>query len=149
MKVAQDSGALARAGLAALTLIEEHGASRRLSESELVKVFARADELLKGTQNAEDLTRLRACSRVVIKRLSGLDTRDRNFSFYSAVREYEARLIDQALAEANGSVTRAAKILGLTHQTLGYMLKRRHKGLADKRTPVKKRLKSIIKVPKE
>jgi tetratricopeptide (TPR) repeat protein len=137
MKVAQDSGALARAGLAALTMIEEHGSSRRLSESELVKVYARADELLKVTQDAEDIARLRACSRIVIKRLSGLETRDRNFSFYSAVREYEARLIEQALSEAEGSVTRAAKILGLTHQILGYMLKSRHKELADKRTPAK------------
>jgi tetratricopeptide (TPR) repeat protein len=149
MRVAQDSGAPVRAGQAALTLIEEHGASRRLAETELAKVFARADELLKGTQDAEDIARLRACSRIVIKRLSELELSDKNFSFYSAVREYEARLIEQALAEAGGSVTRAAKILGLTHQNIGYLLKRRHKGLADKRTPVKKRLRSIIKKPKE
>jgi len=35
------------------------------------------------------------------------------------------------------SVSRAAKILGLSHQTLGYLLKHRHKKLADKRTPAK------------
>ncbi len=81
----------------------------------------------------------------MIKRLSGLELRDPNFSFYSAVREYEARLIEQALREAEGSVTRAAKILGLTHQKLGYLLQKRHKKLSDKRTPAKKRLKSIIK----
>jgi tetratricopeptide (TPR) repeat protein len=149
IRVAQDSGALTSAGLAALTLIEEHGATPRLSESELVKVYARADELLKGTQDAEDITRLRACARAVIKRLSGLELRDKNFSFYSAVRGYEARLIEQALAEVEGSVSRAAKILGLSHQTLGYLLKNRHKKLADKRTPAKKRLRSIIKEPKE
>jgi tetratricopeptide (TPR) repeat protein len=145
VKVAQGSGALTSAGLAALTLIEEHGATPRLPESELVKVYARADELLKGTQDAEDITRLRACARTVIKRLSGLELRDKNFSFYSAVRKYEARLIEQALAEADGSVSRAAKILGLSHQTLGYLLRNRHRKLADKRTPVKKRLRSIIK----
>ena len=71
MKVAQDSGALARSGQAALTLLEEHGASRRLAESELVRVYARADELLKGTQDAEDITRLRACARVVLKDCRG------------------------------------------------------------------------------
>jgi len=147
--VAQDSGALVSAGLAALTLIEEHGATPRLSESELVKVYARADELLRGTQDADDITRLRACARKVIKRLSGPGLRDKNFSFYSAAREYEAKLIEQALAEAEGSVTRAAKLLGLTHQALAYLLKRRHKRLAEKRTPVKKRLRSIIKEPKE
>lgn len=100
IKVAQDSGALTSAGLAALTLIEEHGATPQLSESELVKVYARADELLKGTQDAEDVTRLRVCARTVIKRLSGLELRDKNFSFYSSVRTHEARLIEQALAEA-------------------------------------------------
>ena len=63
------------------------------------------------------------------------------------MREFEARLIEKALAEAGGSVTRAAKILGLTHQNLGYLLKRRHKQLADKRTPAVKRLKSLIKKP--
>ncbi|MDT5294303.1 MAG: MalT-like region [Acidobacteriota bacterium] len=148
MKVGQGSGALTQAGQAALTLIEEHGAARRFSESELVEVYARADELLKGTQDAEDVARLRTCARIVVKRMSGLELQDRNFSFYSAVREYEARLIEQALAEAGGSVTRAAKLLGLTHQHLGYLLDNRHKQMADKRTPVKKRLRSIIKEPK-
>jgi tetratricopeptide (TPR) repeat protein len=148
MKVGQGSGALTQAGQAALTLIEEHGAARRFSESELVEVYARADELLKGTQDAEDVARLRTCARIVVKRMSGLELQDRNFSFYSAVREYEARLIEQALAEADGSVTRAAKLLGLTHQHLGYLLDNRHKQMADKRTPVKKRLRSIIKEPK-
>jgi DNA-binding NtrC family response regulator len=95
------------------------------------------------------MARLRACDRIVIKRLSGLELRDRNFSFYSVVREYEARLIEQAPAETDGIVTRVAKILKLTHQTLGYMLKRRPKQLQKKRTPAKKRLKSIIKEPGE
>jgi tetratricopeptide (TPR) repeat protein len=63
MRVAQDSGALTQAGLAALTLIEEHSATWRLSETELTKVFRRADELLKGTQDVEDVARLRACAR--------------------------------------------------------------------------------------
>ena len=48
MQVAQDAGAQANAGLAALTLIEEHGAER-LPESELLGVYLRADELLKAT----------------------------------------------------------------------------------------------------
>lgn len=145
MKVAEDSGALTQAGLAALTLIEEHGATRRLPESELAKVYRRADELLKGTQDAEDIARLRACARIVVKRLSGMELRDRNFSLYSAVQEFEARLIEQALAEAGGSVTGAARLLGLKYQTFSSLLKARHKELQKKRTPAKKRLRSIIK----
>jgi hypothetical protein len=58
-------------------------------------------------------------------------------------------LIGQALDEAGGSIMKAARILGLPHQTLDTMLKTRHKALAGKRKPPEKRLRSIIKEPKE
>jgi transcriptional regulator with GAF, ATPase, and Fis domain len=61
------------------------------------------------------------------------------------VQEFEERIIEQALTESGGSVTGAAKLLGLKHQTLISMLKKRHKALQLKRTPPEKRLKSIIK----
>jgi tetratricopeptide (TPR) repeat protein len=144
VRVAQDSGALAGAGLASLTLIEEHGAGR-LTETELYEVYQRADELLKGTQDAEDMARLRACARMVMRRLAGLPLRGRNFSFFSAVHELEAKLIRQALDEAGGSVTGAAKLLGLKHQSLIFMLNARHKRLLKKRKPAEKRKRSIIK----
>lgn len=149
MRVAQDAGALTSAGLAALTLIEEHGATWRLSEVEVSKVYQRADELLRGTQDAEDKERLRACASVVIARLSGMQLHDKKFSLYGAVHEVEVRLIEQALEETGGSVTRAAKLLGLKHQTFIAMLNKRHKGLERKRKPAEKRLKSIIKDPEE
>jgi tetratricopeptide (TPR) repeat protein len=147
--VAQQSGALTQAGEAALTLIEEHGATWRLPEAEVIKVYRRADEFLKGTQDAEDIARLLACARIVIKRLSGMQLHDKNFSFYGAVEEVEARLIEQALELEGGSLTRAAKRLGLKRQTLSHMLQLRHKKLLDKRTPPIPRRKSIIKEPKE
>jgi transcriptional regulator with GAF, ATPase, and Fis domain len=129
-------------------MIEEHGA-RRLEESELSKIYHRADQLLKETQDAEDIARLRACARIVIKRLSGMRLHDKHFSLYGAVHELEARLIEQALEEAGGSVVRAAKLLGLKHQTLTSMLQIRHQKLLPKRTTPEKRLRSIIKEPKE
>jgi hypothetical protein len=46
-------------------------------------------------------------------------------------------------------VTRAAKILGLRHQTFLSMLNTRHRGLLEKRTPAEKRRRSIIKVVKD
>jgi hypothetical protein len=46
-------------------------------------------------------------------------------------------------------VTRAARLLGLKHQTLIAMMKVRHKGLQRKRATPERRLKSIIKEPKE
>ncbi|MDT7690010.1 MAG: hypothetical protein QOE46_2769 [Acidobacteriota bacterium] len=149
MRVAQDSGALTNAGLAALTLIEEHGATWRLPESELTKVYRRADELLKDTQDAEDISRLRACARIVTKRLSGTELHDRNFSLFGAVQEFEAKLIEQALDQSGGSVTKAAKLLGMKYQTFASLLKARHKQLQEKRTPAKKRLRSIIRKPEE
>lgn len=148
IEVAQHSGALAQAGQAALTLIEEHGATWRLPESEVSKIYQRADELLKGTQDAEDKERLRLCALIVIKRLSGMQLHEKNFTFYGAVHELEARLIEQALELEGGSITRAARRLGLKRQSLSHMLQYRHKKLFDKRTPPEKRLRSIIKTPK-
>ena len=149
LRVAQDAGAPTSAGHAALTLIEEHGATWRLPDAELAKVYRQADGLLKGTQDAEDKERLLAGARIVIKRLAGMQIHDKNFSLSGAVHELEATLIEQALEEVGGSVTKAARLLGLKYQTLIAKLKMKHKGLQDKRTPAEKRLKSIIKEPKE
>lgn len=141
--VAEGGGAHTSAGLAALTLIEEHGAER-LSSAEIYNVYARADRLLKDTQDAGDVARLRSCARIAMRRLAGLRPHDQNFTFYNAVHELEARLIEQALEEAGGSVSRAAKLLGMRHQTLGEILRRRHQSLLDLRTPAARRKKSII-----
>jgi tetratricopeptide (TPR) repeat protein len=143
--VAQQAGALTQAGQAALTLLEEHGASWRLTDAELGKVYQRANELLKDTEDAEDIKRLRACSLVVVRRLAGMQLQDRNFSFHGAVHGLESKLIEQALELEGGSITRAARRLGLKRQTLSQMLLMRHKNLFDKRTPPERRLKSIIK----
>jgi tetratricopeptide (TPR) repeat protein len=149
IKVAQDSGALTQAGHAALMLIEEHGTSWRLPQEDVTTIFGRASNFLKGSQDVEDKERLLACAQIVIKRLSGMQIHDRNFSFYGAVHELEGKLIEQALELEGGSVTRAADRLGLKRQTLSNMLKVRHEKLFGKRTPPEKRLRSIIKEPKE
>jgi tetratricopeptide (TPR) repeat protein len=145
MKVAQDAGALIQAGHAALMMIEEHGATWRLEESELLKVYHRANALLKGSQDAEDKEKLLACAQIVIKRLSGMQLHDKNFTLHGAVIELEARLIEQALELEGGNIARAARRLGVKRQTLSQMLKARHKKLLSKRTPTTPRLKSIIK----
>ena len=145
IRVAEGSGAPVQAGHAALTLIEEHGTSWRLPQSDLTAVFGRARDFLKGSQDAEDKERLLACAQVVIKRLSGMQLHDRNFTFYGAVEELETKLIEQALELEGGNISRAAGRLGLKRQTLSNMLTRRHKKLFHKRTPPVPRLKSIIK----
>lgn len=132
---------------ALLRLLEEQGSSRRLKVLEVYALYQRADGLLDETADAESLARLRSCARVVMRRLAGPEVGGEGFRMYEAVQEFEARIIEQALEAAQGSVTKAARLLGLTHQTLGTILNTRHKSLANRRTPVRKRLRSIIKKP--
>jgi tetratricopeptide (TPR) repeat protein len=149
VEVAESVGAFVSAGQAVLTLIEEHGATRRLPPAEVYEAYQRAERLLKDSQDAEDKERLLACARVVMRRLSDTPFQEKNFSLFGAVQDFEAKLIGQALDEAGGSVTKAAHLLGMTHQTLISILDKRHKALSGKRRPAQKRLKSIIKMPKE
>ncbi|MDT5060548.1 MAG: two-component system, NtrC family, response regulator AtoC [Acidobacteriota bacterium] len=65
-------------------------------------------------------------------------------SFEEEVLRYEASLIRLALENAKGSVTRAARLLGVTHQRLCSMLQGRHKNLLVAKKPAQKRRRSII-----
>jgi tetratricopeptide (TPR) repeat protein len=143
IKVAESAGALESAGQAALSLIEEHG-SARLSEGEIYSIYCRADELLKHSQDAEVIARLRACARIMAQRLAVVRM-DASFSLPEAVKDYEAKFIARALKDAGGSVSRAAKRLSINYQKLVYLLETRHKGLLRARTPVKRRKRSILK----
>jgi tetratricopeptide (TPR) repeat protein len=140
MNIAQDSGASSSAGLAALALIEEHG-RERLAESELCAVYLRADSLLRDTQDAEEVARLRACAGIVARRASVSRAKpgDENFSLPDAVLAYEAELIEQALELAGGKLSHAAKRLGVTRQRLTHILKTRHRNLRHKRVPTGRR----------
>lgn len=145
MDVAADAGSLEKAGHAALSFIEEHGRAR-LDEREIYETYCRADELLKATQDMEDIRRLRACARLTARKLLGAQLRDPDFSLPEAVHAYEARFIDEALVQAQGSVTRAAKLLGISHHsTLAAILERRHQQLLGKRTPATPRRRSILR----
>jgi tetratricopeptide (TPR) repeat protein len=143
VKVAEDAGALESAGLAAVALLEEHGAAR-LSETEVYETYCRADDLLSETQDAEAVARLRKCARSVARRLAVVEMGP-DFSLTEAVREFEAEFIRRALEDARGSVSRAARRLGIEHQKLIYLMKTRHTELMSARTPVIKRRRSIIK----
>lgn len=143
--MAEGLGAQSSAGRALLTFVEEHGERRVIPPDEVYEAYLRADGLLRGTQDAEDVGRLRACSQAVMRRLAGVRIHDKNFSFYGAIHDLEAKLIEQALDESGGSVVRAARLLGLKHQTFTSMLQSRHQKLLPKRTPRERRLKSIIR----
>jgi tetratricopeptide (TPR) repeat protein len=57
------------------------------------------------------------------------------------INQFEHDLIKQSLDASQGSITRAARSLGISYQSLGYMLETRHKDLLAARTPVKRRTK--------
>ena len=60
------------------------------------------------------------------------------------VNSYEHELIKRALENAQGSVTHAARSLGISYQALGYMLETRHKALLKDRTPARRRMRRIL-----
>lgn len=56
-------------------------------------------------------------------------------------KSLEHDLIKHALDVAQGSITYAARSLGMSHETLNYMLHTRHRDLLTKRTPARRRKK--------
>ena len=67
------------------------------------------------------------------------------FSLKREVLRYESELIERALSDAGGVVSRAAKLLGFRHhQTFVALLNNRHKSLLHARKPIIPRRRSIV-----
>lgn len=173
VEVAQNAGNPDRGGIAAVTAIEE--LNRYLSVTTLQQYYSTAESLLSHSQNRSIRNRLGECARRVlaaefenvrsteassntatglagVERLSageGLagvpESMPPGFSLDAEVLRYEGSLIRKALEDSGGSVTRAARLLGVTHQGLAFILNGRHSDLLSIRTPVKKRRRSIIR----
>lgn len=109
VEVAQGVGDSETAGQAALIILEE--LAKHLPAQDLSATYDRAVELLSDTQNQEVKNRLLACSRRVLFLISSLSSPPtwKGFDFYDAVLRFEARLIERALREAGGVVSRAAQ----------------------------------------
>lgn len=143
-EVAETAGDPASSGRALLTIIEELHAD--LPADEIRRAYADADRKLGEDVGRETLTRLRACARLIGSEPSVLAQPARPIAnFDQQVRQFESALIRQALDEANGSVTRAARTLGLTHQGLCYIINHRHRSLLSARAPIRVRRKPVIK----
>lgn len=152
--LAEEAGAVEDAGRALLSLMEEH--TDRITEHELLETYERANNLLRETQDAETISRLRACAvRIVSARRAALSPRRdhsltgfwADFDLNERVHAYESRYVRRALLDGQGSITRAARLLGLQHHaTLAAMLDEggRHRDLAHLRTPPEPRKQSII-----
>jgi transcriptional regulator with GAF, ATPase, and Fis domain len=148
IEVAHEVGALNKAGLAALTLVEEVD----LDDKILHAAYQKAHEWLADSQSQQLLIRvndaarklaLRVCEKVskedaidvLLKKPGGLE---------SKILEYENALIKQALIQSNGAVTHAASLLGMTYQGLAYVIETRHKDLLSARSPVRRRPRKLV-----
>jgi Flp pilus assembly protein TadD len=142
--LARQVGALNKAGLAALTLIEE---LEEATTETLAFAFDRASEWVPSPQDEELWRRLNAAARKVFARLheepdAELATdalSNRPFNFHQEILRLEETLIRNTLSKVNGSITRAAEQMGMTYQGLGYIIQRRHPKLLKERSPVRPR----------
>jgi CheY-like chemotaxis protein len=155
-EVAETSGDLEGAGRAHLSLIEEMG--EQTAATELASIYQAATNLLQRSQDPSVGKRLISCARKVIEVLGDSEGNDRQrpenswegFSFKEKILECERALIERALRDANGSVTRAARLLGFKHhQSLISLINSRHKELLKTRTAVRKRRRHIFSKPRK
>jgi DNA-binding NtrC family response regulator len=141
------------AGNAVLTQIEELQSA--LSPADFNSLYLEADELLQGSPEINVINRLKKIAR---KQFESNDLESEksggnaapvisweNFYLPEAVRTYEGDIILKALSETSGRVTRAAKLLGLSHQNLSLILHQRHKELHQHRVQRKSRGRVKIK----
>ena len=147
ISVASQAGDPEKEGLAALTVIEE--LATIISASELRSYYSRAEAALSHTQNALIKARLGASARTVLNAETSTPgeppATTNNLSLEEQVLRYEGELIKRALDTSDGSVTRAARLLGVTHQGLAFILNGRQKNLLPSRKPAKPRRRSIIR----
>jgi DNA-binding NtrC family response regulator len=131
--------------------------------SDLVTYYRMAESELANSQREGIEERLNKCARLILSKSLVTEAPDSrsseaareegavefdpaaDTSLEELVRDYEGKLIKSALNTSEGSVTRAARMLGITHQGLAFILNGRHKDLLPARKPVKKRRRSIIR----
>jgi CheY-like chemotaxis protein len=156
IEVAERTGDLEGAGRAKLSIIEELG--EKIPAKELVSIYRSAIELLKSSQDPSTGKRLITCADKLLDTVGRLEAEDQQshhhtwegFSFKQHVRDSERVVIERALRDAGGSVTRAARLLGFRHhQSLISLINSRHKELLTTRSPVRKRRRHIFSEPRK
>ena len=144
MEVAHRVGALNKAGLAALTFIEE---IVDLPPDVSNLAYDRAIEWLATSQSPEVLQRVIAVTKK-IRANSNIepDHESTTGGLLSTKRDltkeklkHERELIRQALAKVDGRLTRAASLLGMSYQGLAYIIEKRHPELLKERSPIRRR----------
>jgi len=146
-QVAEIAGDPELSGRTLLTIVEELRSV--LSPDQLGSFYRQADERLGNELSPDTANRLRAAARLIASHAGAMGAIPpmAGDSLEQEVLKFEGEWIRRALDKAQGSVTRAARDLGLTHQGLCYIINTRHKSLLDSRAPVRVRRKSIMKKP--
>jgi len=150
IEIATTAGDLEGAALVKLALIEEMG--QKISAKDLMSIYQSTLARLKESQDPSSVSRLFAGAEKVFQSLERLDRVEREytqewqgFTLKKHVKEAESKVIERALREAEGSVTKAAKLLGFRHhQSLISLLNTRHRDLVGKRTAARKRRRHIV-----
>jgi len=144
IEVAHEADALNKAGLAALTMIEEVD---RLSPDTLQAAYQQAREWLLDSQSLDVLSRLNAAAGKLAASVRRELSRDeavaillsKPYDIDQKLLEYEHDLIKQALIQSDGKVSHAAKLVGKSYQGLAKMIETKHPDLVPARTPVRRR----------
>ncbi|MGH9874603.1 MAG: helix-turn-helix domain-containing protein [Pyrinomonadaceae bacterium] len=144
IEIGHQAGSPNRAGLAALTMIEEID---QLPAEIQYAAYEQAKEWLATSQSQEIKLRFEAVGKKLALELRGEQTGEstadvlynKPFVLPDEVLKFERELISNALIKVNGSITYAAKFLGVSYQRLGYILETRHRDLLKQRTPVRRR----------
>lgn len=151
IEVGENCGDLEGAGRAKLSIIEE--LSGQTSASEMASIYESAMEILKKSQDPSATQRLIASSAVVIDTFLAAETQSavfkaenwEGFSFKRELRGFEKALVERALRDAGGSVTKASRLLGFRHhQSLISLINSRHKDLLKTRSKVHRRRRHLF-----
>ena len=143
IEVAHEAGALNKAGIAALTLIEEVD---DLAPDVLATAYEQASEWLADCYNQGLLLRFKTVGIKLareVRRGKGTVAKDKLFNpslnLQDETLKLERELISKALARVDGRITHAAKILGINYQTLAFIIEDRHSDLLKQRSPIHRR----------
>ena len=156
IEIAQTCGDIEGAGRAKLSVIEE--LTGQMPPAELVATYEAATDLLRKSQDPATTNRLILAGRTVIISLQRTDAETGpevseswdNFSLKRQVRAFEKSLIERALRDAGGAVTKAAHLLGFKHhQSLISLINSRHRDLLMQRSAVRPRRSHLFSKPRK
>jgi CheY-like chemotaxis protein len=153
--VAETVGDREGSGRAHLTIVEELEAQTPLKQ--LAEIYGEAVDLVEQSQDPATSKRLIAAARRVIDALLNEKKHQLHdmqghswdgFSMRSEIEKIEKGLIERALRDAGGSVTKASQLLGFHHhQSLISLLNNRHREMLPQRSVVKRRHRHLFSKP--